>query len=129
MAAAPPVPYTSGLHSPSGIAPILFLSAGAFAVFPALWLYGVYSYPYTHPYGFHNTTSGKNESKPVNCLCEEYSECGCDENGDNSQLDQLVGNGSYRGLNQSVVTVADINGTSTILINGTLPNGTTAAGG
>jgi hypothetical protein len=27
------------------------------------------------------------------------------------------------------VTVADVNGTKTILINGTLPNGTTAPGG
>jgi len=41
----------------------------------------------------------------------------------------LIGNGSYNGLNKSVITVADINGTSTILINGTLPNGTTASGG
>jgi hypothetical protein len=32
-------------------------------------------------------------------------------------------------LNQSLVTVADVNGTSTILLNGTLPNGTTASGG
>ena len=40
-----------------------------------------------------------------------------------------MGNGSYDALNKSIITVADINGTSTILINGTLPNGTTAAGG
>jgi len=32
-------------------------------------------------------------------------------------------------LNKSLVTVSDVNGTSTILINGTLPNGTTASGG
>lgn len=44
-------------------------------------------------------------------------------------MDSLIGNGSYAALNQSVVTVADVNGTSTILINGTLPNGTTASGG
>jgi len=123
------VPYTAGDRSASGISPILFLSAGALAVFPALWLYGVYSYPYTHPYSFYNATANMNQTKPVDCLCQEYSECGCDENGNNSQLDQLVGNGSYDALNQSIITVADINGTSTILINGTLPNGTTAAGG
>ena len=123
------VPYTAGARSASGISPILFVGAGAFAVFPALWLYGVYSYPYTHPYGFYNASANANQTKPVDCLCEEYSECGCDENGDNSQLDQLVGNGSYDALNKSIITVADINGTSTILINGTLPNGTTAAGG
>jgi len=44
-------------------------------------------------------------------------------------MNELVGDGSYANLNQSVVTVADVNGTSTILINGTLPNGTTASGG
>lgn len=123
------VPYTAGARSASGIKPLLFLSAGAFAVFPAIWLYGVYSYPYTQPYSFHNITTNANETKPVDCLCEEYSECGCDESGDFSQLDQLVGNGSYDALDKNVITVADINGTSTILINGTLPNGTTAAGG
>jgi hypothetical protein len=123
------VPYTAGARSASGIYPILFLSVGAFAVFPALWLYGVYSYPYVHPYEFYNATVNANQTKPVNCLCEQYSECGCDENGDNSQLVQLVGNGSYDALNKTIITVADINGTSTILINGTLPNGTTAAGG
>jgi hypothetical protein len=62
-------------------------------------------------------------------LCEQYSECGCDENGDNSNLAALVGDGTYDSLNKSVITVADINGTSTIVLNGTLPNGTTAAGG
>lgn len=123
------VPYASGGRSASGISPLLFVGAGAFAVFPALWLYSVYSYPYSRPYNFRNQTSNRNETKPVNCLCEEYSECGCDENGDNSHLDALVGSGDYRTLNKSVVTVADINGTSTILLNGTLPNGTTASGG
>lgn len=124
------VPYRSGSPSASGISPLLFVGVGAFAVFPALWLYGVYSYPYHNPYTYRNVTNNnKNETKPVQCLCEEYSECGCDENGDNSQLVDLIGNGSYNGLNKSVITVADINGTSTILINGTLPNGTTASGG
>lgn len=124
------VPYRSGGRSASGISPFLFLGVGAFAVFPALWLYGVYSYPYVHPYNFRNATANnENQTKPVQCLCEEYSECGCDENGDNTYLAELIGNGSYPALNKSVITVADINGTSTILINGTLPNGTTADGG
>jgi hypothetical protein len=43
-------------------------------------------------------------------------------------LDGVIGDGSYAALNQTVVQVADVNGTSTILINGTLPNGTTDAG-
>jgi len=44
-------------------------------------------------------------------------------------LDQLIGNGSYDTLNKTVVTVADVQGVSTIVINGTLPNGTTSSGG
>lgn len=56
-------------------------------------------------------------------------ECGCDDNGNTTFLDSLIGDGSYAALNKSLVNVADINGTSTIVLNGTLPNGTTAAGG
>lgn len=41
----------------------------------------------------------------------------------------MIGNGSYAALNKTLVNVADVNGTTTILINGTLPNGTTASGG
>lgn len=41
----------------------------------------------------------------------------------------LIGNGSYDSLNKTLVNVANVNGTDTIYINGTLPNGTTASGG
>lgn len=44
-------------------------------------------------------------------------------------MNGIIGNGSYQGLNRTLANVADVNGTSTILINGTLPNGTTASGG
>jgi len=128
-------PYASGVRSPLGLTPVL-LGATALALLPGLWLYGAYSYPYTHPYSFRNYTaptntsdSNQNETKPVNCLCAQYQECSCDDNGNSTFLDELIGNGSYAALNQSLVTVADVNGTSTILINGTLPNGTTTAGG
>jgi len=151
-------PYKSGGRSPAGIAPV-FLGAAALGVFPGLWLYGAYSYPYNHPYSYHNRTArrnttqtnstntrrdriyselvylitrqddGANETKPVDCLCAEYAVCGCDDNDDSSFLDSLIGDGSYDGLNKSLINVADINGISTIVLNGTLENGTTAAGG
>ncbi|EKD18413.1 uncharacterized protein L3040_007561 [Drepanopeziza brunnea f. sp. 'multigermtubi'] len=142
-------PYRSGSRSPLGIAPV-FLGVGLLAIYPGLWLYGAYSYPYSNPYSFRNRTAqntttptrdvqmarilvrqneGVNETKPVICLCAEYSVCGCDDNNNSTFLDILIGDGDYFKLNQSLVTVADVNGTSTILINGTLPNGTTAAGG
>ncbi|KAI4599605.1 hypothetical protein KJ359_001702 [Pestalotiopsis sp. 9143b] len=44
-------------------------------------------------------------------------------------MSDIIGNGSYAGLNQAVITVANVNGTDTIFINGTLANGTTASGG
>lgn len=75
------------------------------------------------------TSEGMNQTKPVLCFCGEYAECGCDDNGNTTFLDDLIGDGDYNKLNKSVVTVADVNGTSTILLNGTLPNGTTASGG
>jgi hypothetical protein len=72
-------------------------------------------------------SDGVNETKPVDCLCAAYAVCGCDDTGDLTFLADLIGDGSYAGLNKSVIDVADINGTSTIILNGTLPNGTTVA--
>jgi len=145
-------PYKSGGRSPLGIAPV-FLGVAALSVFPGLWLYGAYSYPYHNPYGYYNRSArrnhtntrrdvvyaeltslvsrqddtGANETKPVDCLCAPYVSCGCDDNGDTTFLDSLIGDGSYAGLNKSLINVVDINGTSTIVLNGTLPNGTTVA--
>lgn len=75
------------------------------------------------------STEGANQTKPVTCLCAVYSECGCDDNGNTTFLDTLIGDGTYSNLNLSVINVADINGTSTIILNGTLPNGTSVSGG
>lgn len=44
-------------------------------------------------------------------------------------MNSIVGNGSYAALNKSLVTVSQVNGTRNLVINGTLPNGTTAPGG
>jgi hypothetical protein len=123
------VPYRSGGRSTGGLAAAGFLGVGALAFFPGLWLYGAYLYPYSHNYNFHNTTAGVNQTKPVRCLCEQYSECGCDDNTDPSYLNSVVGNGSQAALNKTLVRVANVNGTDTIFLNGTLPNGTTASGG
>lgn len=123
------VPYRAGSPSPGrSITPIFF--AGAFLAFwPGLWLYGAHMYSYPRPYSYYNQTAAKNETKPIICACAENSVCGCEDNEDRQYLNELVGNGSYDALNKSVINVADVNGTSTLLINGTLPDGTTAAGG
>ena len=118
---------------------------------PGLWLYSVYPYYYNNPYRFYNRTAvnrtndndrrdfvdliirqeatGANETLPVVCLCQEFSVCGCDENSDQQYITDLIGNGSYAALNKSLVTVSTINGTRTLVLNGSLPNGTTAPGG
>jgi hypothetical protein len=123
-------PYAAGARSPLGIAPVL-IGAGVLGFWGGalLWPHGAYFYPYSHPYGFYNHSSNRNESKPVQCGCDPTEECSCDDNSNSTYMNEIIGDGSYANLNKSVVTVADVNGTSTILINGTLPNGTTASGG
>jgi len=131
------VPYSAGSRTPKGlIAAPLLLGAGLLLIMPGLWLYSVYPYHFSNPYRFRNESdvnqtnpNGTNQTLPVTCLCQEYSPCGCDENSDQKYLNDLVGNGSYSALNKSLVTVSDVDGTRTLVINGTLPNGTTAPGG
>lgn len=43
-------------------------------------------------------------------------------------MKELVGNGTYEALNKSIINVGDYKGRKTFLVNGTLPNGTTADG-
>ncbi|KAJ9210508.1 hypothetical protein DTO166G4_7893 [Paecilomyces variotii] len=119
-------PYTAGRRSPSGLSPVL-LPVAAVAFFPALWLSGVYGYPYVHPYLYFNPHTHRNESMPVECLCQQYSECGCDDNNNSTFLHSVL-NGTVP-QNNSVVRLATVNDTEKIFINGTLPNGTTAASG
>ncbi|EFY86274.1 hypothetical protein J3458_015621 [Metarhizium acridum] len=118
-------PYRSGGVSPLGIAAV-GLAAGALVFWPGHWLYGAYLYPYNHHYIFHNSTTNKEENLPVVCGCGTYEVCGCDEN--NTTMTELVGNGTYDALNKSLINVGDYNGQKTLLVNGTLPNGTTADG-
>ena len=53
-----------------------------------------------------------------------YSACGCDNNSNTTYLDSLVGDGSAADENSTLVHVGNVNGTKTLIINGTLPNGT-----
>ncbi|SLM36831.1 hypothetical protein LPUS_06518 [Lasallia pustulata] len=122
--------YSAGARSPAGITPYL-LGGAALGIFPGLWLYGAYAYPYLHPYSFVNRTAanssnpnGVNQTLPVTCLCQEYNPCGCDDNGNTTYVDSLLGNGSASDMNSSLVTVGPVNGTKTVVLNGTLPNGT-----
>lgn len=63
-------------------------------------------------------------------MCALYSVCGCDDSGNTTFLDSIIGDGTYSSLNKTLVSVVDYpNGTSIIALNGTLPNGTTTPGG
>lgn len=53
-----------------------------------------------------------------------YSACGCDNNTNTTYLDTLVGNGSTADENSTLIHIGEVNGTKTLIINGTLPNGT-----
>ena len=122
------VPYTSGRKSPGGLTPFLIPAAAAVAFFPGIWLYGAYAYRDTDEYIYYNTTRGRNQSIPIVCLCQKYSVCGCADNKNSTYLNSVLGVSNYTELpsNSSTVRVADDDGTTTIFINGTLPNGTTA---
>lgn len=140
------VPYKAGGRTPKGlVAGAIIAPVAILAIMPGLWLYSVYPYYYNNPYRFYNRSAnatnnngqptkrqnsqGANETLPVVCLCQEYSVCGCDENTDSSYLDSIIGDGSYAALNKSLVTVSQVNNTRTLVLNGSLPNGTTAPGG
>ena len=113
------VPYRSGGRSPGGVAPV-FLGVGALAFFPGIWLYGAYAYTYPGYYYYHNRTSNQNESRPMSCYCGRYQECGCDGNNETDYVTSVANN-------NSISRVANVDGQQRLVVNGTLPNGTTAA--
>ncbi|WEW59885.1 hypothetical protein PRK78_005366 [Emydomyces testavorans] len=121
------VPYTAGRRSPKGLTPFL-LPLAALAFFPGLWLFGAYAYETHHGFDWRNRTSGLNQSVPIVCLCQQYSECGCDDNNNSTYIQSVLNDTDMNGLprNSSLVKTVNVNGTTKIYINGTLPNGTTA---
>ena len=113
-------PYKSGSRSPGGVAPVLigagafgFLGAGAFA-------YGAYFYPYHGYYTYHNNSANENQTRPAECYCGRFSDCGCENRNETDYINSIANNAS-------IARVQEVNGTSTLLIDGTLPNGTTVA--
>ncbi|GAB7366540.1 hypothetical protein MBLNU230_g8528t1 [Neophaeotheca triangularis] len=111
-----PRPYQAGARSPGGYAPVL-LGGAALGFFPGLWLYGAYAYgPYNQRYNYTDD-DGNNESLPVQCFCAQYAECGCGENNDSDYINSIKDN-------ETLAQVVEVNGTDTLVVNGTLPNGT-----
>lgn len=117
------VPYTSGQTSPSGahgmiIVPGVFTPVDPPAAEPDGQAYYCYN---LGPWTYFNRTTEQNVTRPVTCVCRQYRECGCDDNGDQGYRDQVANNDT---LALGVVT---INNTQTLVLNGTLANGTTAS--
>jgi hypothetical protein len=117
------ISYAAGERSNSGIVPFVLVDR-ALDFWPGKWLNGAYIYPYGNQYRFYNETSKKEETRMVICACSRDACCGCDDSNSTELYDELIGNGSYNHLNKSIVDVAEVNSTATILINGTLPNDT-----
>lgn len=98
------------------------IGAGALAVFPALALYGAYSYGYPYYWTYRNNTSGQNETHPAQCMCARYSQyCSCDSNNDTDYQNAVANNATAAKL----VTLPG-NTTQTLVVDGTLSNDTTA---
>lgn len=121
------VPYASGKASPSGVQPRGPVAGSGIGYWPGSWPAPVYVYgPYGYHYGYYNHTSRRREEREIVCGCAEHRECMCDEIKDDRFWDELVGDGDYGKLNKSLVDVTKRKGKTTLVVNGTLPNGTTA---
>ena len=112
-------PYSSRGPAPGGRYPVGLLAAGSAALFilPGIWLYSVYNYNYQRPWTYYNQTAAQNQTHPVTCLCEDNRDCGCDEDNDDQDFKNSIAN------NASVAALGDVNGTQTLVLNGTVPYG------
>lgn len=61
-----------------------------------------------------------NESRQMECLCARYQECGCDSNNNTDYVTSVANN-------NTIARVANVDGQQKLVVNGTLPNGTTAS--
>ena len=115
-------PYKAGAVSPSGILPLQLVVDGP-KLYPGSWPDGAWWYEFPRPYSYHNATSGRNETKPADCICAENRRCGCElVAGNETYYNTYVAN---EGRMSKVVV--KVEGIETLVLNGTLPNGTTAS--
>lgn len=84
------------------------------------------AYIFAESVSFFNVTSQRDEALPALCLCQVYLVCGCDKNRDSEYLNRIANEASSTS---DFSRVSIVNGTLTLVINGTLANGTTSPGG
>ena len=148
-------PYTSGKKSPGGLSPLALPIAVAGGLFAGMWLGSVWMYAWNHPLNYFNPptaatmdipyqnrttngtvtdmtyeiTPGMNVTLPVKCLCAENTVCGCDEVTDPEYAKSVLEDAAKDGGKGDTARLAVDDGSLVLVVNGTLPNGTTAAGG
>jgi hypothetical protein len=118
------LPFFAGGRTGRGLNPYALVPIAGLGFFAGSWLYPAYVYRYSQPYTFYNASLGANQTEPVLCLCQQYSECGCDDNPDPTYMNTIIGTGDPTTWNQTLVQAGMVNGTQSIVINGTLQNGT-----
>ena len=74
----------AGWRGPSPL--LLGAGVGALVLFPGLYLGGAYLYHHNNNDGrgdqrqtYYNQTSNMNETRPVECICAQDSQCGCSD--------------------------------------------------
>ena len=145
-------PYTAGKKSPGGLSPIALPLALVGGLFAGMWLGSVWMYAWNHPLNYTNPstaatidipyqnrttnrtmtyeiTPGMSVTLPVKCLCAENAVCGCDEVTDPDYAKSVLEDAAKDGGNGDTARLAVDDGQLVLVVNGTLPNGTTAAGG
>ncbi|KAF8425325.1 hypothetical protein EV426DRAFT_664322 [Tirmania nivea] len=151
-------PYSAGKKSPGGLSPVALPLAVVGGLFAGVWLSNVWMYAWNHPLNYyhpptaaamgipyqnHTTngngtavtdmtykiTPGMNVTLPVKCLCEENSVCGCDEVNDADYSKSVLEDAARDGGKGDTARLAVDDGGLVLVVNGTLPNGTTADGG
>ena len=125
------VSYRSGQPSPGGITPFRQSSTQAAAIFPGTWAAGVFVYAYTLDNDDIEETEldgsfvdDLDDEVPVRCLCEEFLRCSCEREDDEEYLRFLIDDDDVEDLAEDVVTFNEVNGTTTLVINGTVANAT-----
>ena len=132
-------PFSAGRRTPGrGIAPFLIGGAALGAIgFTAVAVgsgdlrrHGAYQYDFGDDrVEYQNETANREESARIRCICVRYEQCSCedldDEDDRTEQIESLIGDGSPSAMSKNGVTKVN-NGT--LFIDGTLPNGTSAAG-
>ncbi|KAL4920146.1 hypothetical protein BDW62DRAFT_177722 [Aspergillus aurantiobrunneus] len=124
-------PFKSGDKAPSGLSPrkldnLAFATVDESAVSTGSCAVPNTSYAYQYQ-SQYRLSSG---NVPVYCLCDPYSVCGCDDNHSNSSFVPAML--AYIGLdtearNVSKACTISLDGATTILVDGSLSNGSTKA--